>query len=243
MAPIYILFGFGLGFLLGKVIHPDNVWKKILWSIGLPCLIFGYYFLIYGIDMLWNMYQVGLKTIPFFFGGIGLLVSLLIFLRQSKLTKDESNSTSIDKDCKNIETPDTNQTDSLYLNKYLTAIFSIWMVGVGLSAIGPFVKLFYVGYGEEITYGVTTFIISMMGVFSMYGMLSKKRWGLILCIMYGAGRFASYMIWNSMVGEIDVWISLVSFLFLVLLLFISEDDYSAYYVIWNNGEKSINETY
>lgn len=89
MAPIYILIGFGFGYLFGKLLEPRNLcprnWGyKLLLCIGIPSLLYGLVFLIVGVSCNWWMYMVGAKTAAFFMGCVGLLISMLIFVKVKK---------------------------------------------------------------------------------------------------------------------------------------------------------------
>lgn len=84
MAPVFILIGFGLGYLIGKNVVLRNWWYKLLFCIGIPCLIYGVVFLIVGFSCDWWMYMVGAKTATTFLGCIALFIALLIFVKVKK---------------------------------------------------------------------------------------------------------------------------------------------------------------
>ena len=89
MAPIYILIGFGFGYLFGKLLEPRNLYPrnwgyKLLLCIGVPALIYGFFFIIVGISCNWWMYMIGRLTAAIFMGCISLLISMLIFVKVKK---------------------------------------------------------------------------------------------------------------------------------------------------------------
>ncbi len=91
MAPIFILIGFGLGWLIGKYYRPSKMWMKILFSIGLPAIIYGFVLLIIGASYNWSTYMMGAKSATTLIGCAAMMIALLIFvhIKKASMAKEQ----------------------------------------------------------------------------------------------------------------------------------------------------------
>ena len=136
------------------------------------------------------------------------------------------------------ESIQTNQYQKLELNGFLKVLFVLWMCYGGISSIVSFISIIMLGTSEYIFLGTIAFILSLVGIVAFYGMLSQKRWGIILCGIYYASQFLFCVIAGQMDESFanEIIKVLLKFFVLCAVLFISNEGHSAWETIWNEGK-------
>lgn len=262
MAPIFIIIGFALGYLFAKMLEPRNLcprnWGyKLLLCIGIPCLIYGIVFLLVGINCNWWMYKVGASTATTFLGCIGLLISMLIFVKvkkndspqdieldkvqettfQSVEVENEKTEPLMDKEettvVESVNVPTTTPHTQLELNNFLQVLFVIWMVGGGISAILQLALYFEGNY----VLGGFDLALTAVGIIGIAGMEAKKRWGLIVAALFFIIQFVFCLVicQTDTTFEGEALKAFFKILILSILLMVSKDGHTAWETIWNNG--------
>lgn len=89
MAIVFILVGYGLGYILGKSVNTDSIGIKILVSILLPSVLYFLAFWAAGVYYDWFMYAVGASTATFLMGCVSLMVSMLIHIRVKDIIEND----------------------------------------------------------------------------------------------------------------------------------------------------------
>ena len=204
------------------------------------------------------MYKVGASTATTFLGCIGLLISMLIFVKVKK--NDSPQDIELDKiqetTSQSIEVVENKKTEPLMdneettavesvnvvtttlptqleLNSFLQVLFVIWMVGGGISAILQFALYFEGNY----VLGGFDLALTALGIVGIAGMEAKKRWGLIVAALFFIIQFVFCLVicQTDTTFEGEALKAFFKILILSILLMVSKDGHTAWETIWNNG--------